>query len=1493
MSVKVIAQLNPFSVERTEFTSDGKTVQEIINNIDARHTSATTWRALVNDEIVTDFSRKIEDGDTVYLKLVPEGDMDNKQMGTAGKVAGGILTVIGVIVGICTSWTGVGGFIGASIAGAGVAMLAGGIVLYNTDIPSLKERKKPEQDPSIRGSRNQMRQMGYVPILLGKRRIYCDLASYSYTWVDPADGAQYLYQLFCIGQKDLQVDTSTIKIDETLLSDYSATGNINSILSGNDPLINMSISYGGITPPLMNKCVHEDQFNTVLKKRTSEDTDGSVIRTTPDGTSEINVDIFFYNGLGRYDDEGNIQSASVTVMAWYKPADSDDSAYQVLGHFNNGSDTMSGNELKTKRYAITKSGLEPGRWTVKISRITDDSSDSKVIDDVYVGSIRSLKNESPVSERRCRELTLVGLKIKASEKLNNVVNQLNLVAQSVLPVYENGAWTTALSSNPASTARYAMQGELSQQRLPDSEIDIPALERLYTWCKNHNYECNAYVTEEMTISELLSSIGSTCRTEIFRMNGKITAVQDIERDSFVQLFSPRNSWGYKETIEFPDIPESMALQIVDKDIGYAENEIVIYNTPSGNKSENTGTTSQDVQLWGVTESEQARKIGMYKYAVSRCRPIVHQFSCDFEYMMCSKGDWIQYAGDMALAGITQGRITRVILDGIGQAVAVETDEEIDATGSVSYGIRIRLSDGSVVIADVENATHVGKQIVFSSPLSENIPSEGDLFLFGYRGHEAIDLIVTDIQCGENLSADITCVEYAPEIFAVDSPDFVLPDWENKLSDVPGIVDDGNVSEWRTWTTFHDGAEKPSRPEGDGTDDGWHRLQTTESMWMSTKNAPTITAGIWSSPVPTTQQVVSGGESIGNPDDITGLSAVASRDYIQLSWNPVGHGLRNSVQYYALQVSFNAGSSWTDAGQSKTNSFDYELSRKGTNYPKYPEATDFANWRFRVKVRSIYNNESSWTTCTVDTTSYGTWILGVPKLEDRTLDRTAILSLSASPQSNRQVYGNIQYHVRIRRGRIDGYHSVKYWMHDTSNDTYWYLITNSRSPDVETEKDATWTEGTEADWESDERTDFTSASDQDTDHEYSYTMAEQTIPADTEWHVPASVEDPYASWQNYKMATSEPALQKDRYVSASSTYTQTLPLYFTDTVSDPNNPVLNLVNTPYYFDVRCVNEAGVGPWLSGADNWVAGHDGRAITALCTNFRDFVKANETAQKAYITELSAITANLGEISEGSLTGDKFNYWLLSNRIGARVPEDYKGAFRVGGPNQYLMVQPVVVNGEIVDYNISLVAQNISFTSSGVDIGKVNLESGTYIYSERDPNIRLHLTARGITVHRKINPSLETWTGNYTECGTLEVRTTSVNGQTKSSLIISNDPGQVDFGLSVSGVTAYHFNGTVLDENGADSKSLALDVSKLEEDGGYIEEYDIGNGLYVGEISAEQDGQTVVLHKMDSMYVNGYRITEGGNSIVTFAACNYAANSSWGLTAEQISQNIFRAEE
>lgn len=74
---------------------------------------------------------------------------------------------------------------------------------------------------------------------------------------------------------------------------------------------------------------------------------------------------------------------------------------------------------------------------------------------MYVGSIRTLKDESPISPEWCRLLTLMGVKIKGSEKLNNVIKQLNVKSQARLPAFSGtgsgiASWLYAPSSNPAS-----------------------------------------------------------------------------------------------------------------------------------------------------------------------------------------------------------------------------------------------------------------------------------------------------------------------------------------------------------------------------------------------------------------------------------------------------------------------------------------------------------------------------------------------------------------------------------------------------------------------------------------------------------------------------------------------------------------------------------------------------------------------------------------------------------------------------------------------------------------------------------------------------------------------------------------------------------------------------------------------------------------------------------------------------------------------------------
>lgn len=847
MSVKVITQLHPFSNERNVQQIEANTVSEILKKIDSSKAVNTGWRVLVNDQIITDFSYELKDSDTVYIKLVPEGDNPRESYGTGFKAGGFMLAWAGVaLMTVCAP-------VGFVLLGVGVSLLASGTIIYY-GFNDKTSKEKSEQSPQIRGSRNQTRLMENVPILLGERRVYSDNAAIPYTWVE--DGEQYLYQLLCCGQKDQVIDGSSICIGETNILEYSESKDLDKILSGEDDLIHLDICYGSSSPSFFNKCVHEEIINSVIRnKEENSDADFSIVRSTPDNTEEINVDIFFLNGLGKYDDKGNVVSTTVEVEAYYKLATEGDSAYQLLGYFGNDTNSLSGSELKTKRYSVHKTNLAPAKYTVKLIRKTaDNDSNNKIIDDVYLGSIRSIKNQQAISSVRCEQLTLIGLKIKASLKLNGFIEQLNFVTKSILPVYSgssNGSdsWNNFTdSSNPASAAIYAMQGPLSQQKLADSEIDWPAFGKLYSWCQTHGYECNEYITASMPISEVLQNIGSTCRAEIVRQNGKITVIQDIQRDGFVQMFTPRNSWEYEEQISMADIPDAIALSFVDKDVGYAEQELHVYNTPTGNKIAEPESI-QNVSLWGVTSSEQARRLGMYNYAIVKNRPLVHKFKSDFEYMLCAKGDWIKYAGDVALAGITQGRITEVITKG-SVIVGFKSDELITMESDHDYAVRIRSQNGTASILRVRNDKTTTDTVYFESEVGSDYIQEGDLFAFGYPSLETIDLIITDIQCEEGLTATIIAVEYAPEIFDIDNPGFILPNFQNKITDIPSVVDGGTVdlSDWQTFVTYNDSEVRPNTPQGSGNSDGWHTFFTSESRWQSTKRARSINQGSWNSPV---------------------------------------------------------------------------------------------------------------------------------------------------------------------------------------------------------------------------------------------------------------------------------------------------------------------------------------------------------------------------------------------------------------------------------------------------------------------------------------------------------------------------------------------------------------------------------------------------------------------------------------------------------------------
>ncbi|UTC62603.1 hypothetical protein E4O05_01425 [Treponema sp. OMZ 787] len=849
MSIKIIAKVHPFDakkriIKETEPKPLYSLYEELNIGLPIEHA-----HFLIEDEIIKDINKIPDEGQTVYIAVHPGGTPEGTGKGMA---IGGFLSIVaGILVTAISGGTLAG--VGVALIGTGVGMLAGGAVLLNLDIPTLKDRERPKQNPSIRGAKNRANQLGFIPVVLGRHLIYPDLAANPYFEIEGND--QYLIQLFCAGYNDIEIEKESIKLGDTLLKEYSETKDIDKILAGEDSVVKLQILKSGEECSFYKRAVRDENINQILKNRFEDGKDGSIIRTTPSKTTKINVDIFFYSGLGKYNDKGDVVSTSVEVACYYKREAAPDSEYSLLGFFNGDKNLIEGSDLKTKRFQITKEGLTPDKYTLKFTRLTSDSEDNKIVDAVYVGSIRSFTDDRPIRFERQKNLTIVALKIKATERLNGVIDSLNFIAQSKIPSYKGSgsgpdAWEERLTSNPAAILKYVLQGKINSNPVSNEDIDWQSFEAWALWCDEKKYFCNAVLSEKATLSELITMITHTARADAVKIDSKFSVVQDVERVSPVQLFTPRNTKAYSQSLLFAEGPEAIEFNFIDEESGFKENERIVYNTSTGETGEGEALKKQQVRLWGVTNATQAFKIGRYQYACMHNRPRVHKIDVDLEFLVCTKGDRIQYAGDTGLIGIAYGRVKGLeTLNGLTTAVIL--DEYIEAEKGRTYALRFRKKDGRILIADTRPLTEsYTNKIEFEVALNADAsPQEGDLFTFGIKEKECLDLIITSIEPTDEWNASIIAVDYAPEIFGIDDPSYVVPPFDNKITNIDGsISDSGSVEQWKYYYTYNDSEEEPLRPKGDGTKDGWHRLQTKKSIWVSIKNAININEGQWSAPV---------------------------------------------------------------------------------------------------------------------------------------------------------------------------------------------------------------------------------------------------------------------------------------------------------------------------------------------------------------------------------------------------------------------------------------------------------------------------------------------------------------------------------------------------------------------------------------------------------------------------------------------------------------------
>lgn len=161
-------------------------------------------------------------------------------------------------------------------------------------------------------------------------------------------------------------------------------------------------------------------------------------------------------------------------------------------------------------------------------------------------------------------------------------------------------------------------------------------------------------------------------------------------------------------------------------------------------------------------------------------------------------------------------------------------------------------------------------------------------------------------------------------------------------------------------------------------------------------------------------VISGQPEMGPPSPPKTLKAVAEEKGIQLSCVPEIVGVRNSITAFKWEI--NKGNGW-EQRESAEPSYFWQFDRSTDGYP---EATDFATWRVRCYVISIYGKNSEYTPeQNINTDQYGTWKLLPPKVTVSVSNRAINLKMEQPQRSdNRPVYGTLSHRIQVKNPKID-------------------------------------------------------------------------------------------------------------------------------------------------------------------------------------------------------------------------------------------------------------------------------------------------------------------------------------------------------------------------------------------------------------------------------------------------------------------------------------------
>jgi hypothetical protein len=409
-------------------------------------------------------------------------------------------------------------------------------------------------------------------------------------------------------------------------------------------------------------------------------------------THTLAVDVVCPRGLYYANDSGGLSTVSLSFTVEARTVDG--SGTPTGSYVTLGTETISGATNTPQRNSYRYSGLTAARYEVKCTRITAKGGTSRYGDDLMWVGLRAYLPEV----RTWAGQTVIALRMRASNSLSGQASRkINVIATRKLPIYSAGVWTAPqVTRSPAWAMADVLRASYGAG-LADARIDIDQLIDLAATYAARGDTFDGRFDNTLTLWEALQKIGQAVRTRPYLQGGIVHFVRDEAATVPVVLFNMRSIARGSLSIDYIMPTEETADAM---DVGYFDGDVWSPRRVMASLPGSSETIPLKMDIFGVTNREQAYREGVYLAAVNRYRRKKIKFSTEMEGFIPAFGDLIAISHDMPAWG-TSGEVTAV--EAYGDTAAVATWSLSGAT-SASGGTGPDGSTAARAITDDNPAT---------------------------------------------------------------------------------------------------------------------------------------------------------------------------------------------------------------------------------------------------------------------------------------------------------------------------------------------------------------------------------------------------------------------------------------------------------------------------------------------------------------------------------------------------------------------------------------------------------------------------------------------------------------------------------------------------------------------------------------------------------------------------------------------------------------------